>query len=244
MAYFDHIDINSLTDVDLTIHAYINNNMDKVPYMRIRELARESHTSSSSVMRFIRKMGFEGYSDFKYSFKKEKKEPESVSRRSTLDSNHFPEDSHEKINQVAQLILQVENVVFFGMGASGAMCDYAARRLATIGFNTHSLTDPTFPLYQKLKNTTNNVVIVLSVTGNTPEMVEAVNGYKHLDDFKIVAVTSDELSAIARLSDLVLSYTVDRTHLFQYNDMTSQLPTIFLVEELIDKVRTLDVDFN
>ncbi|MCC5896082.1 MAG: MurR/RpiR family transcriptional regulator [Alkalibacterium sp.] len=240
MTHFDQVDFNTLTDVDQIIYAYIKNNSEKVAYMRIREVARESHTSSSSVMRFIRKIGYESYNEFKYSFMKESVKNQAMSRQDILDDKNFPSDIQDVMGQVAKLILDAENIVFFGMGASGSMCEYAARRLATIGFNAQALSDPTFPLYQKMRHTTDNVVVVLSVTGNTVEIVEAVNGYKHLDDYKIVAVTSDELSNVARLADYVLSYKVDMTHLYRFNDMTSQLPTVFLIEELIDQVKTLD----
>ncbi|WP_423188975.1 MurR/RpiR family transcriptional regulator [Alkalibacterium sp. f15] len=244
MTYFNQIDFNELTDVDQSIYGYISNNIEKVPYMRVREIAKESHTSSSSVMRFIRKIGFDSYNEFKYSFKETNSEPETVSQRQEiLGVNNFSNDVYEVMEQVARLILQAENIVFFGMGSSGAMCDYAARRLATIGFNAHSLTDPTFPLYQKLKNTADNIVIVLSITGNTVEVVEAVNGYKNLDDFKIVAITSDKTSNIASMADYILAYRVEMIHLFHFNDMTSQLPTVFLIEELIDKVKNLDDEY-
>ncbi len=47
----------------------MSSNSDKIPYMRVREIASESHTSASSVMRFIRKLGYESFSEFKRYFK-------------------------------------------------------------------------------------------------------------------------------------------------------------------------------
>lgn len=245
MPYFNQIDFSELTDVEQTIYAYISNNIDKIPYMRVREIAKESHTSASSVMRFIRKVGFDSYSEFKYSFRniEETKKTDAHPRHDILNSKNFDSKLYDTIDNVAEVIMNAENIIFFGMGASGAMCEYAARRLATIGYNANPLTDPTFPLYQKLKNTADNVVIVLSITGNTIEVVEAVNGYKNLDDFQIVSITGDKSSNIANLSDLVLSYRIETKHLFHYNDMTSQLPTLFIVEELIDRVMQLDGEY-
>lgn len=246
MTYFNRINFNELTDVDQSIYAFISNNIDKVPYMRVREIARESHTSASSVMRFIRKLGYESYNEFKLSFKTEDEsiDMEKSQKHDILNINNFSNDLYEVMDKVAEIIVGAENIVFFGMGASGAMCEYAARRLATIGFNANALTDPTFPLYQKLKNTADNVVVVLSITGNTIEIVEAVNGYKNLDDFQIISVTGDITSNVANLSDYVLGYQIDTRHLFRYNDMTSQLPTLFIVEELIDTVMRIDGEYS
>ncbi len=245
MTYFNRVNFNELTDVDQSIYAFISNNIDKVPYMRVREIARESHTSASSVMRFIRKLGYDSYNEFKLSFRAEDESDaiEKSQKHDILNINNFSTDLYEVMEKVAEIIVGAENIIFFGMGASGAMCEYAARRLATIGFNANALTDPTFPLYQKLKNTADNVVIVLSITGNTIEIVEAVNGYKNLDDFQIISVTGDITSNVANLSNYVLGYHIDTRHLFRYNDMTSQLPTLFIVEELIDTVMKIDGEY-
>lgn len=246
MTYFNRVNFNELTDVDQSIYAFISNNIDKVPYMRVREIARESHTSASSVMRFIRKLGYEGYNEFRLSLKTDDKSSDkrNCQKNDILNINNFSSDLYEVMEKVAEIIIGSENIIFFGMGASGAMCEYAARRLATIGFNANALNDPTFPLYQKLKNTAENVVIVLSITGNTVEVVEAVNGYKNLDDFQIISITGDVTSNLANLSDYVLGYKIDTRHLFRYNDMTSQLPTIFIVEELIDTVMKIDGEYE
>lgn len=126
--------------------------------------------------------------------------------------------------------------MFLGMGASGAICDYAARRLATIGYNAFALSDPTYPVCQKLKNTANNIMIILSVSGSTNEVIEVVNTFKNKDDFTMITLTSDEVSILAQMSNHVLSYQTPRIRVNKYNDMSSQIQATFLVEALIQKV--------
>lgn len=248
MAFFKDLDMNRLTDVDRNIYNYITNNVDKVLYMRVREIAKESNSSPSSVMRFIHKAGYDSFSEFKLFFKKK-----SLARfdgneiekgNEILSRDKFHKDIEFTLHEIAEQIVSAENIVFFGMGASGAICDYASRRLATIGYNTFALTDPTFPLQQKLKNTSDNLVIVLSITGNTSEVIEMINSLKRMHDFIIVGITSNEASTLASISDYVLSYRVELNHLHQYNDMTSQIPTVFLVETMVNEVIKLEEQYE
>ncbi|WP_071130105.1 MurR/RpiR family transcriptional regulator [Enterococcus timonensis] len=242
MSLFGKIDFNQLSDVDRTIYQYFADHTEKIGYMRIREIANESHTSASSVMRFIRKMGFSSFVEFKANFKNEPRTELEFFQtgQQLLAAENFPNNLSQHLQEVAQFIYEAENVVFFGMGASGSLCDYAARKMATIGYNSFALTDPTYPIAQKLRNTVNNVIIVLSVTGTTTELLETINGFKNRDDYTTVAICANENSLLAQLADHTLSYHVDIRHADRFNDLTSQIPALFLVESLVAEVEKLN----
>lgn len=244
MSLFGKIDFNSLSETDRAIYQYLNSHGDKAFYMRVRELADASHTSASSVMRFIRKMGFESYAQFRASLKSQSTAEETVDTFSQgtllLDPKNFPKDMGQRLKVVANLIYEAENIIFFGMGASGSLCEYAARRMATIGYNSFALTDPTYPIAQKLRNTFQNVIIVLSITGKTTELVETVNNFKNHDDYTTVAITSNEQSLLAALCQYTLSYQVQVRHFDTFNDLTSQIPAMYLLESLIGEVEKLE----
>ena len=69
MSFFGKLDFNNLSETERTIYHYMSTNSQKIPFMRVRDIATESHTSSSSVMRFIRKVGYESYTEFRTHFK-------------------------------------------------------------------------------------------------------------------------------------------------------------------------------
>ena len=66
MAFFGFKDLSSLSSVDMTLYRYITENSEKVVYMRVRDIAQNTHVSNSSVMRFIHKMGFNIYNRKKH----------------------------------------------------------------------------------------------------------------------------------------------------------------------------------
>ena len=53
---------------------YILKHSIQFPYMSIRELADEIPTSTASIMRFVKKMGYDSFPELKYAYKKEEKE--------------------------------------------------------------------------------------------------------------------------------------------------------------------------
>lgn len=62
--YNDHF--NELTDNEKNIFSYIFKNYHLINDMSIQEIAENVFTSKSSVLRFTQKIGFSGYSEFKY----------------------------------------------------------------------------------------------------------------------------------------------------------------------------------
>jgi len=184
MSFFGKIDFNELSETDRAIYHYMSSQSDKIPYMRVREIALESHTSASSVMRFIRKLGYESFTEFRTQFKVPELDAVSFySSMNVLNAEHFPRDIEGKIRRIAERMLECDNIIFYGIGASGSMCEYAARRFATIGFNSYALVDNTYPIFAKLKHTSDNMIVVLSITGTTTEIIEVVNGFRNNPDF-------------------------------------------------------------
>lgn len=66
---FSYEIIQSLNSLELSLYEYIMTNSKKVIYMRIRELADEAHVSTTTILRFCKKLNCEGFSEFKVKFK-------------------------------------------------------------------------------------------------------------------------------------------------------------------------------
>mgnify|MGYP001770350456 CR=1 FL=1 len=62
---------NELNENEKAIIEYIIKNKANCQEMTIIELAKETLTSKSSILRLTQKLGFSGYSEFKYSIRKD-----------------------------------------------------------------------------------------------------------------------------------------------------------------------------
>ncbi|CAJ1192288.1 hypothetical protein CPR19088_GLDEOEPO_00367 [Companilactobacillus paralimentarius] len=243
MAFFGFKDIDKLSEVDMAIYRYIVDHDEQVPYMRVRDLAAGAHASNSSVMRFIHKIGYSSFPEFKVSFKTENQDlMQSKDDILTIFMRDaFPNDIEKTIKLVAHLMLDADNIIFIGMGASGAIGEYAARQAASLGFNSYAVKDPYYPLIQQLQNTSNNVLITMSVSGKTTELVEMLNNFVNSADTVLTSITGNIESPIARMGRYALTYSVEETRIHKYYDLTSQVPAVYLVDGLLKELHNQDV---
>ena len=66
---FTHIALSTLNGLELMVYNYVIKNKDKVMYMTIRELADAADVSTTTILRFCKKMNCSGYSEFRIRFK-------------------------------------------------------------------------------------------------------------------------------------------------------------------------------
>lgn len=62
---FSHSDLARLNDLEMQVYQFIIKHREGVSYMTIRELAEQAGVSTTTVLRFCRKMGCEGWSEFR-----------------------------------------------------------------------------------------------------------------------------------------------------------------------------------
>lgn len=240
MSFFGNVDFQKLTYTERTCYSYLRDNVDKIPYMRVRDIALEAHVGTSSVMRLIHKMGYDSYTDFKeYIIDKKELEKGSSNTAIPFSLDIFSNDIEQRLDNLAHRVIESDNIIFTGVGSSGLICDYAARRLAGVGINTFSFSDVTYPIASKLQNTTNTLVIALSISGETNEIIEVLTSLRSNKDVYISCITPKLNSSIAELSDFVLTYRINEHQINTHYDLTSQLPTVYLTERLTDLVYQL-----
>lgn len=142
--------IASFNELECSLYGYITKNAQKVAYMRIRELADETHVSTSTILRFCRKVDCSGYSEFKVKLKLFMNEKQPIKLKSTQHSlSEFVERTlkgsfESYIQETAQLIAKAESVIFLGIGSSGIMAEYGSRYVSSLGKSSIYIKDPFF----------------------------------------------------------------------------------------------------
>lgn len=241
LSFYGFKDFDKLSEVDMAIYRFITNNSSKIPYMRVRDIANEAHVSNSSIMRFIHKLGYSSFPEFKVLFQSEQRQKtgEPTGMKFVTKEN-FPADIEDKIKVVAQKIFEADSVIFLGIGSSAMFAGYGTRQIAAHEINTFYVSDPFYPLAEQLKNSTNNVLITISNSGETPELIALLNNFVNDADATLVAITGDSNSTIARLSQYNLSYHVPIHKIGQFYDMTTKVPVLYIMESILENLAYLD----
>lgn len=226
--------IKSLNELELLVYDYIMKNKQTVIYMTVRELADAVHVSTSTVMRFCKKAGFDGYSEFKVKFKMYVKEERTHKNVEDLQEmrDYFQkagtESMQKNLNEAADIVRNAKQVIFIGLGTSGILGKYGARYFSNLGKFSQYIEDPYFPV---LEGAEDAVVIALSVSGETEQVIEMVNRFKQ-NKCKIISITNRNSTTLAKISDFNLSYYVMESDRGNHINTTTQVPVIYLIEAI------------
>lgn len=235
---FTYENVENLNELELSLYKFIMKNKKRIVNMTIRDLANEAHVSTTTVLRLCKKLGCEGFSEFKVKFKlQSEKEKTSNVTEDTMELISFMECVEnsklgEKVEFLSEIVAEVENVIFIGSGSSSALAQYAARFLSSIGKFSVFMDDPYFPINSRYYE--NSIVIALSVSGEHRVIIEFINKLRS-EGCKIASITNRNDCTIAKISDLNLSYYIKESHIGNSN-ITSQLPVMYIIERIGRKV--------
>jgi len=231
MALFEQLNLNKLSAVEQEIYRFIVNHLEKIPYMRVRDIADDAHVSSTSVFRFIQKVGFQSFPEFRFYIKNHLEKahfdahPEHLgleARIKGLNMQIFHPDAEYQIRKLAEAMRDADLILFMGMGASGAIAQYVARKLASLGYFSISIDELTYPIKSFLR-----------VSGETKELIEVITGLDNQAIVQKYCITPNRESTLARLCDYSIEYAIKEERKDIFLDLTSQLPSVAILETLI-----------
>lgn len=231
---FSYNEIQSFNELELSLYNYIMKNSEKVIYMRIRELANEAHVSTTTILRFCKKINCEGFSEFKIKFKMylEQSGGNILTDNTSMIIDFLKKaqgkEYREKIDLVCKEINKASTIIFVGMGFSGILSKYAGRYLSAMGRNAIYIDDPFYPL--NFKPSDNYVAIAFSVSGQTATVINNINRLKE-KGCRIVSITNNESSILAKISDINIGYYVQQEKT-ENDDITTQIPALYIIETI------------
>ncbi|NQD68671.1 MurR/RpiR family transcriptional regulator [Bacillus haikouensis] len=239
---FSYDVIASFNELETSLYNYITQNIEKVVYMRIRELADETHVSTASILRFCRKVDCEGFSEFKVKLKMYLKEKKKTNIKSPLRSvEEFFERTlkgnlEEEIREAVRAVTDADNVIFTGIGSSGILAEYGARHFSSLGKFSMYIKDPHYPIHSSIM--VNSVTIALSVSGENNYTITHLNKLKQ-EGSKIISITNTKSSTIAKISDINIPYYVSEEFIEESN-ITTQVPVIYILELMAREIFKLN----
>ncbi len=215
----------NFTPVERMIADYVLENSFEIPRLSIKLLANRSKTSDASVLRFCKTLGYDGYRDFIVSISAclasmdEDEENQYTDIRpgddlQTIITN-IPHNNCKSIEdtlmvidrgeiaKAVDLLRKTNKIDFYGMGASGLVCMDAQQKFMRINKMCHAYTDGHSQLTAATLLSKGDVAVLISNSGSTQEIVEALGVAKEAGA-AIIAITRYGKSALADKADVVL----------------------------------------
>lgn len=192
---------------------YVIKEKKQVCFMSLSEITKKINVSESTIVRFVKKLGFKGFIEFKLEVANEISNLQNYISEDYIDN--ISSNIFETINKTKELIDKndVEKVVeyinnskrmfIFGIGASGVAALEMQNRFMRYGKIGHSVNDGHFQVMYSSVATSEDVIIVLSLSGETADLIYPLTIAKE-KGAKIILITNYILSTLSKLSDVTL----------------------------------------
>ncbi len=240
---------NSLRKSEKRVAEFVQKHMEEVVVLSLRGLARKCGTSDATVLRFCRSLGYLGFADFKVSLVpellrsskktypeiREKENSETVKEmlqrnfQQQLDST-LQNCDDAMLTSIALHISQANKILIIGLGGSAGVAYIFCDSLGSLGIFSSFLRDRS--IIQNVVSTLNSgdVVIGISHSGETEEVVSAVKKARYYGAITI-GITNFSPSPLAGVSQFTLVTGVPANLLGSYSCQAriSQLGILELV---------------
>ncbi len=218
--YLIHSLKDGLSGKEGTVANYILSRPAEAVHPSIDELASNIGVSVSTLLRFVKKLGYESYQQFRIALATETLAPESRyyetavtdsedpvvvafgAARSALDMTEKLLD-RERIREIARLACEAPAFFVFGLGGSGVVAKDAFHKFIRSGIRCQTAEDFHLQLMVASQAGSGDIALVISNTGANKDTLAIVDVLKKTG-CKVAAITTYHLSPLARNADFVL----------------------------------------
>lgn len=215
---------SNFTTVEQKIADYIFLIGEKILEKSAQEVAQEIGSSSAALVRFSRKLGYDGFSQLKqklsasyalhqddneyYKEVNDSETPLSIKNKLKFRINHMVETtnfavSDEAILSAVSVIDKSVSIFVFGIGASAIVAQDILQKFSRIGKQVFFIQDTHHFVSLLTIHKKNALFIGISMKGETTEVIELAKVARELE-VPIIAITSKESSTLGKLSNNLL----------------------------------------
>lgn len=255
---------DSLTPVEQKVANCILDNPGEIPKMSIKMLSNKSRTSEASVLRFCKTLGYTGFREFIVSITSSLAVSNEDNSEEKAYTDLRPGDEQSVIIQkiansniqsitdtISVLdILEVQKAVesikssrrlyFFGIGASNLVCTDAVHKFLRINMECFTWEDSHQQLAMATLITREDVVVLVSNSGNTKEIIDILDVAKK-QKAKVIAITRYSKSLLAENADIVLNISTPEISI-RSGAMGSRIAMLTVVDILFSCVASSEYD--
>ncbi len=207
---------------------YVVGNLNDIMATSISELSELCGCGDATVVRFSRRLGFEGYQSLKIAIAGDLGSASTISSEIektdscfeifskrisdiavTLSNTKSVLDA-EALEKAAQTIMKAKRVVVFGLGNSAAIASDAAHKFLRLGLNAQACTDNHLQAIIASHIDRQSVAVAISHSGSSKDIVEALRLSK-IGGATTIAITNFGNSPIVDAADICLFTKAEET---------------------------------
>lgn len=241
---YDH-----LSDSEQFLVEYIEKNKDLMNHISIVKLSEQANVSTSTIVRCMKKLGYKGFTDFKFkitlehadygtddilNFKNIDKQIETAILKNKEEViNTLSYVSPVIIEDALEAINYSKKITIFARGFSEMIAQEMSTKLQLLDKHCEMHSDPNIIRLKSNYFQDDDLVIFISLSGNTEELIESAE-ICHKNNIKTILLTTNKSGRLYHLVDIILlGYKSEQSYFPEY-EVRSRLPLQVLGRILLD----------
>jgi RpiR family carbohydrate utilization transcriptional regulator len=241
----------ALSKAERKMGQYVLENPELIPNLTTKQLSEKSGTSQSSVVRFCKTMGFASLKQFKmalvkelamgetnitdFQFVQDKSEPFDIFQKVSYVNKSAIEAissslDRKQFEQAVQAIHDAKKLVFYGVGGSATAAMDGFYKFAKLGYDCTAHHDFHYLLSTIPYLTEKDVIIAISMSGKTKDVLELVQFAKK-NSATIIAITNLDNSPLYKEADIRLCTPVVEQD-FRIGSIPSRMTQLTIIDAL------------
>lgn len=243
--------IDKLSETEKKLGLYILEHPQLVPNMTTKDLSRNSGVSESTVIRFCKSIGIGSFKSFKLEMVKELALSDiNITDFSMLQSMDDPYDLFQKViyvnksaieaipssldrkelERAIDVLKSAGRIVFYGVGGSATATFDGYHKFTKLGYQCTFSHDFHFMLSVVPYLTEKDVLIVISMSGKTKEVLDLAKFAKK-KGVTVIAITNLDKSALYREADIRLCTPIVEGD-FRIGSIPSRITQLTIIDSL------------
>lgn len=239
-----------LTPKENEISEYILKNMNEVLKLTSAELAIKIGVGQSSIIKFIKKIGFNKYGDFKIQLSKELENEKMYKIKEAIHNQIYTDDSLENIatktlnetikglektvrnieyeyfNSIVEVIKKSKKILIIGSGMSSIVARDLEIKLIKINIEALHYESPHMQLMKLATMGSEDLIIAISHRGETEDVIDVIKKAKK-KNITVLSITSIGKNTVSNLSDYNLKI-ISEENIFRSSAISSRMAQLIL----------------
>ncbi|EST11343.1 MurR/RpiR family transcriptional regulator [Sporolactobacillus laevolacticus] len=219
---------NQFTSSQKKVANYILDHLETVAFSTLEELALKIDTSTTTVIRFTKVLGYKGYSemqkDIQNGIKNKDTLPHRVSEIGDIPSNQLlrsvfnneinniqktlAAQSEDDLDEVIKLIIDAKNVYIIGMRSSFSLAFYTASRLGQIKGHTHLVQSSGMTFPEEISGAKSGDICIVFLFPRYSKTTSTLVSSLKESGVKIILFTSLNYSILKGYGDIIIPCAV------------------------------------
>lgn len=243
--------IHSLAPSEKKIAQYILHNPEESILLTSLALGERSQTSSAAVIRLCKSLGFTGFQELKirvagdlqaqavkegYRDIEPNEEYKDIIEKATSNTVQTLKETSDIMNmdylkEAVSALMQAKSILFIGFGASHIAAKDAEQKFQRIGKHAQAISDVHMAATAIANKGTEDVVVGISFSGKTSEVVKLLELSKRRNT-KTISITKYGKSPVTSLSDIQLFTSAAKEATFRSGATSSRIAQLHVIDIL------------